>query len=232
MIRDLVLLPGLLCDERLFAAQVHGLSDMARVHIPRLTANTVAGMAADVLAHAPETFALAGLSMGGYVAQEIMRQAPGRVAQLALLSTTARPDAPEQSKMRHDLIRLTQANRFQQVMPRLLPKLISSGRRSDRGLTADVVDMSNAVGPEIFICQQQAILTRTDSRPDLANITVPTAVICGDADELTPIDRHEEMQSQIEGATLTIISGSGHLVTMEAPQATTQALRSWLLMKG
>jgi len=226
---DLVLLPGLLCDARLFATQVNDLVDVADVYIPDLVQNSIVGMARDVLAKAPDRFALAGLSMGGYVAQEIMRQAPERVSKFCLMSTTARPDAPEQSKMRNDLIRLARSERFGMVMPRLLPKLISAGRRGDQKLRDIVVDMSDAIGPEIFIQQQQAIIGRPDGLNDLRKITVPTTIICGDADELTPPDRHSEMAERIPGASMTIIAGSGHLLPLEAPEETTRALRDWLL---
>ncbi len=226
--QDLILLPGLLCDARLFAPQADALSDVARAIVPDLSADSVAAMADAVLAAAPHRFALAGLSMGGYVAQEILRRAPSRVTRLALISTTARPDAPEQSAMRRDLIELAKTDRFAQVMPRLLPKLISAGRRDDAALRRLVVGMAEAVGAEVFIRQQTAIINRPDGRDDLCRIAAPTAVICGDADELTPPDRHQEIAAAVPGAKLTVIPGSGHLATLEAPEATAAALRDWL----
>ena len=228
MRQDLILLPGLICDAQLFAAQVAALADVAVPFVPHLDAPSVGEMAEAVLGAAPKTFALAGLSMGGYVAQEIMRRAPERVERLALISTTARPDAPEQSAMRRDLIELAKTHRYAQVMPRLLPKLISAGRRNDADLKRVVVEMADAVGPEVFIHQQQAIISRPDSRPDLGRIAVPTAVICGDADELTPKDRHAEMADAIPGAKLSVVPGSGHLATLEAPDALSALLRAWL----
>jgi pimeloyl-ACP methyl ester carboxylesterase len=226
--QDLILLPGLLCDARLFAPQADALSDLARVTVPDLAADGIAAMAEAVLAAAPRRFALAGLSMGGYVAQEIVRRAPRRVTRLALISTTARPDMPEQSAMRRDLIELARTDRFALVMPRLLPKLISAGRRNDADLRRQVMGMAEAVGVEVFVRQQTAIIGRPDGRDDLARIAVPTAVICGDADELTPPDRHREMATAIAGAKLTIIPDCGHLATLEAPQAVAAALRDWL----
>jgi len=226
--QDLILLPGLLCDARLFAPQADALSDLARVTVPDLAADSVVAMAEAVLAAAPRRFALAGLSMGGYVAQEIMRRAPRRVTRLALISTTARPDAPEQSAMRRELIALARSERFALVMPRLLPKLISAGRRDDADLRRLVVGMAEAVGAEVFIRQQTAIVGRPDGRDDLSRVAVPTAVICGDADELTPPDRHQEIAAAIPGAKLTVIPGSGHLSTLEAPEAVSAALRDWL----
>lgn len=226
---DLILLPGLICDTRLFAPQIAALADVAVPFVPHLDAASVGEMAEAVLGAAPRTFALVGLSMGGYVAQEILRRAPERVERLALISTTARPDAPEQSAMRRELIGLAQSDRYAQVMPRLLPKLISAGRRDDQDLKRIVVEMADALGPQVFIRQQTAILSRPDSRPDLGRIAVPTVVICGDADELTPQDRHAEMAAAIPGAMLVVVPGAGHLATLEVPDALSEALRGWLL---
>ena len=228
MRQDLILLPGLICDARLFRAQVEALADVAVAFVPHLDAPSVGEMAEAVLGAVPGTFALAGLSMGGYVAQEIMRRAPDRVTRLALISTTARPDTAEQSAMRRDLIELAKSRRYAQVMPRLLPKLISAGRREDADLKRVVIEMADAVGPEAFVHQQAAIISRPDGRGDLARISVPTAVICGDADELTPKDRHEEMAAAIPNAKLVVVPGSGHLATLEAPDALSAALRDWL----
>lgn len=229
MRQDLVLLPGLACDARLFAPQTAALSDLAAPLVPNLDAASVGEMAEAVLGAAPKRFALAGLSMGGYVAMEILRRAPSRVTRLALVSTTARPDTPEQTAMRRELIELARSARFAQVMPRLLPKLISVHRRDDAELKRLVVEMADAVGAEAFARQQTAILSRPDSRDDLDRVTVPTAIVCGDADELTPPDRHEEMAARIGGAVLTVIPRSGHLATLEAPEETAAALRAWLL---
>jgi len=228
MVHDLIFLPGLLCDERLFEAQVRALSDVARSCVAKLDQPSVQAMAAHVLATAPDRFSLVGLSMGGYVAQEILCQAPERVERLALMSTTARSDAPAQTKMRRDLIKLTQQGRFEQVLPRLLPNLISRGHKHDQGLRAVLVDMAMTVGPEVFIAQQQAIMSRPNRIGDLSNMRVKTAVICGDDDELTPIDRHQEICDGLQNADLIVIPGSGHLATLEAPKATTAALRAWL----
>lgn len=228
MRQDLVLLPGLACDARLYAAQTAGLADLAAPLVPNLDAASMAEMAEAVLDAAPKRFALAGLSMGGYVAMEIVRRAPSRVTRLALISTTARPDAPEQTAMRRELIELARGDRFALVMPRLLPKLISAHRRDDAALKRLVIEMADAVGAEAFARQQTAILSRLDSRDDLGRVAVPTAIVCGDADELTPPDRHREMAALVGGATLTVIPEAGHLATLEAPDAVTAALRAWL----
>lgn len=224
----LVLLPGLLCNARLFSDQAAALADLARCWVPSLVSDSLGGMAATVLGEAPDRFALAGLSMGGYVAQEIMRRAPERVTRLALISTTARADSPEQAAIRHDYMAMATTGRFTPVTERLLPRLLSPGRRADRNLIRVVTDMAFSIGSEVFVRQQTAIVNRPDGLEDLRRIRVPTAVICGADDEGTPPDRHREMADRIPGAVLTVIPDCGHLATLERPDEVSRTLRAWL----
>lgn len=225
----LVLLPGLLCDARLWKPQADALSDIADIVIADMTRDeTMSGMASRALDAAPEKFALAGLSMGGYVALEIMRQAPERVTRLALLDTGARADTPEQTTRRRDLIGLANRGEFKAVSPRLLPLFIHEDRLSDRPLVDDITAMADSVGKDAFLRQQKAIMGRPDSRPDLPGIACPTVVICGRDDVLTPIALSEEISGLIPGADLVLIDECGHLSTMERPEAVNAALREWL----
>ena len=225
----LVLLPGLLTDAGLWEHQIRHLSDLAEVRVADLTgADGVAVLAARVLAGAPGRFALAGLSMGGYVAMEILRQAPERVERLALLDTSARPDTAEQTERRQALIATAEEGRFAAVMPRLLPMLIPASRQEDRSLTAALVAMAERMGPEAFVRQQRAIMGRPDSRPSLGRIRCPTLVLVGREDALTPPERAEEMAEAIPGAKLAIVEECGHMSTMERPQAVTALMRMWL----
>ena len=226
---NLLLLPGLLCDPRLWAAQAEGLSDIADVTIADMTKdNSIAGMVRRALNEAPDRFALAGLSMGGYAALEAMRQAPGRVERLALLDTGARADTPEQTTRRKDLIALAQRGEFKAVSPRLLPLFIHEDRLSDTALVAEIAAMADAVGKEAFLRQQQAIMGRPDSRPGLGAIECPTVVVCGREDRLTPLELSEEIVSLIPHATLEIVENCGHLSTMERPDEVNAILRAWL----
>ncbi len=171
----LILLPGLLCDRALWAPQLEGLGDVADMSVADFTqADSMAAMAETVLRTAPSRFALAGLSMGGYVAFEIMRRAPERVERLALLDTSARPDTPEQTQARRDLIALAQQGDFKGVTPRLLPRWVHPSRVHDAALVETVTAMTRRVGRDAFIRQQTAIMNRPDSRPGLAAITCPT----------------------------------------------------------
>ncbi|CAK0775130.1 Alpha/beta hydrolase [Azospirillaceae bacterium] len=226
----LILLPGLLCDAALWAHQTRYLPEVADPQVANLTGHdSVGALAALVLAQAPETFALAGLSMGGYVAMEIMRRAPERVAKLALLNTTARPDSPEQLERRRGLIELARTGKFRGVTPRLLPLLIHPDRQKDEVLTLSVMSMAERVGQEAFTRQQTAIMGRPDSRPTLGSIRCPTLVLGGRQDALTPPEIVAEIAAGIPGARHVVIEDCGHLATVEQPQAVTAFMRDWLL---
>ena len=225
----LLLLPGLLCDARLWAAQADALADIADIAIADMTRDdTVAGMVERALRDAPPEFALAGLSMGGYAALEFMRQAPERVTRLALLDTGARADTPEQTTRRRDLIALAERGQFRAVSPRLLPMFVHEARLADAPLVAEITPMAEAVGKDAFLRQQKAIMHRPDSRPGLASIRCPTLVLCGRDDVLTPPALSEEMAGSIPGAKLVLVDDCGHLSTMERPDAVNAAMRDWL----
>jgi pimeloyl-ACP methyl ester carboxylesterase len=229
MTLPVVFVPGLLCDADLWAAQLAIVSADRPVMVANIAgADTVAALARAVLADAPQRFALAGLSMGGYVALEIMRQAPGRVAGLALIDTSARPDSEEQTRRRRALLALARTGRFKGVTPRLLPTLLHPDRLADPILTGRVMAMAGRIGRDAFLRQQTAILGRPDSRPDLMRIDCPTLVACGRQDALTPLPLSEEMAGLIPGAELVVVEDSGHLSPMERPDAVNAALASWL----
>ena len=227
----LVLVPGLLCDAALWGPQVEALADLADFWIPDLrTQPSIREMGAAVLDDAPfSTFALAGLSMGGYVAMEVIRQSAQRVTQLALVDTRATPDAPEESERRRELIRLAQTERgFTPVTNRMLPLLVHPSRVKDAPLVKIIRDMAERTGIDGFVRQQTAIIGRPDSRAGLKEINVPTLILCGRQDAITPLARHQEMAALIPGSELTIVEQCGHLSTLERPQEVNLALRAWL----
>jgi pimeloyl-ACP methyl ester carboxylesterase len=227
----LVLLPGLLCDAALWEPQTEALGDIARFFVADLTEQeTMQEMAASVLRDSPwETFALAGLSMGGYVAQEIMRQAPQRVTRLALLDTRARPETPEETVRRRALMELAQSGKgFAPVTNRMLPLMLHPSRVKEQPLVNLIRDMANRVGLEAYLRQQEAIIARPDFRPNLAKIKCPTLVLCGREDQLTPLDCSEEMAAAIPGAKLEVVEACGHMSTLERPAIVNAALKKWL----
>ena len=226
----LLFLPGLLCDHALWECQTRHLSDIAESRVATLPGHDgVAALAVAALASAPPRFALAGLSMGGYVALEILRRAPERVLKLALIDTSARPDTPDQLSRRRGLIELARAGRFRGVTPRLLPLLIHPDRQSEDDLTATIMAMAARVGQEAFVRQQTAIMGRPDSRPGLAAIACPTLVIGGREDALTPPAILAEIAAGIPGARHVIIEECGHLPPLERPHAVSALLRQWLI---
>jgi len=225
----LILLPGLLCDHVLWQHQIDHLADLAVPEVADLASDgDVEAMAERVLGSAPPQFALAGLSMGGYVAHAIMRRAPERVERLALFDTSARPDTEEQKTRRRGLIELAEKGTFKGVTPRLLPLLLHPDHLQDRTLTDAVMGMAERIGKEAFLRQQTAIMGRPDSRPHLQNYACPTLVACGRSDAITPVEVNAEMAGLIRGARFVVIEDSGHLPTMEQPAAATALLRYWL----
>jgi pimeloyl-ACP methyl ester carboxylesterase len=229
----LILLPGLLTDGALWRHQTETLSDIAAITVSDLTQDDQLGpMARRVLASAPESFALAGLSMGGYLALEIMRQAPDRVLRLALLDTSPLPDSAEQTARRRSLIDLARTGDFKGVTQRLLPLLIHPDRIRDAVLTRAVMEMAGRVGRDAFIRQQTAIMNRPDSRHDLGLIHCPTLVLCGRQDGLTPLAVHIDMAAALPNAALVAVEDCGHLSPLEQPHAVSAVLRYWLAMEG
>jgi len=228
----LVLVPGLLCDAQLWAPQVAHLADIADIWLADHTrSDTMKGVARDVLADAPyANFALAGLSMGGYIALEIMRQAPQRVTRLALLDTAANAELREQTERRMALIALAERGEFPQVAEILLPLSIHPSRLGESALCKVVKSMAENTGSEAFVRQQQAIMSRADSAGLLATIDCATLVLCGRQDALTPLAGHEEITAAINDALLVIIEDCGHLSTLEKPAEVNAALRHWLAL--
>ncbi|MBF0167852.1 MAG: alpha/beta fold hydrolase [Alphaproteobacteria bacterium] len=229
MSQPVVLLPGLLCDGALFGHAMETLGDVAHFHVADLTEDdSISGMARRVLAWAPPRFSMLGLSMGGYVAQEIMRQAPGRVTRLALLDTTFKPDTEEGRARRLGLIELAQTGNFKGVTPRLLPMLVHPDHVDDPLIAGTVLAMAERVGKEAFVRQQTAIMGRVDGRADLERITCPTLILCGRQDQLTPLEVHRDMAGLVSGGKLVIVEDCGHLSPLEQPRAVSAVLRYWL----
>ena len=226
---NLVLIPGLLCTKALWAAQVAALGDFAEINIADHTRHdSMAAIAQSILDAAPERFALAGLSMGGYIAYEIVRQAPHRVTKLALLDTGSRADAPERAAARRELIATAEREGPRKAQQLLMPVLIHKARLADKPLVETIEQMADDIGVDAFKRQQTAIMTRPDNRPFLPSIACPTLVLVGREDALTPVELSLEIAAGIPGAKLEIIPDCGHLSTMEQPEAVNRALRKWL----
>jgi len=224
-----VFIPGLLLSARLYAPQVAALWPHSGVTLANHTrADSVAAIARQILAEAPPRFALVGLSMGGYIAFEIYRQAASRVARLALLDTQARADTPEASAARRAQMQLAREGRFAQVIDNLTPRMLYPERRTDPALVSALRLMGQEVGIAGYLNQQSANIGRPDSRPTLGTISCPTLVLVGEQDQLTPPELAREMAAGVRGAELVLVPECGHLAPLERPAAVTRALRAWL----
>lgn len=225
----LVLLPGLLCDEALWERQAAALSDVADCRIIVMTEDdSMAGMARRVLDQAPERFALAGLSMGGYCAFEIMRQAPARVTRLALLDTSHEADPPERRDVRLAWIEEARQNGLEARIPLHMEMYFHPDRLADQALVGAAVRSARNIGLDAYVRQVTAIMNRADSASGLAAISCPTLVLCGRQDTATPLHLHEAMAAAIKDADLVVVEHCGHLSTLEKPEEVNRALRRWL----
>lgn len=223
--KNVLLLPGMMCDERMWSHQVSGLS------VPVCVADTSRAdnfpdMAAQVLAAAPDRFALAGLSMGGILAFEIWRQAPNRVSHVALLDTNPHPDDPAKRAIRNEQIEAAASGRLEQLaIESLKPLYLAEKNRDDAELLDTILDMALALGPDVFERQSLAVMHRQDSVPTLATITCPTTVICGREDAICPVQYHELMAGEIPNANLVLVDDCGHMSSMEQPAVITRELQ-------
>ena len=229
MNEPLLLLPGMMCDARLFAPQVSEFSDNRRLIVMPLTGKTsTKKIAEDVLQKAPHRFALLGLSMGGIVAMEIVKQAPERVTHLALLDTNPAVDAPEKAAVRNNQIQRVNAGELRAVMrDEMKPNYLAEGPNK-----ADILelcmDMAEALGPQVFADQSIALQTRPDQIKTLKKVQVPTLIACGVHDTLCPLEKHQLMHSLIRNSKLSVIAGAGHLPTLEQPELINQEISEWL----
>lgn len=225
----LVLLPGMLCDDILFEHQVEHLSEVAEVSVGDLTRDdSIGGMAQTVLDGAPNSFALAGLSMGGIVAFEILRRAPERVSRLALLDTTARPPSGQQLEAWEQFSGMVDKGHFEEVVEEYLLPAYFHPDREEPDLEKKARRMAENVGGDAFQRQLSAQSGRPDSRESLREVRCPTLVALGRQDQLCPMEAHEEISSAIPESKLLVIEDCGHLSTLEQPQAATALLRYWL----
>lgn len=225
----LVFIPGLLCDADLWQYQLAHLAAVADCQVADHGSHSdIHQQAQAILDAAPARFALAGLSMGGYLALEILRLAPERVERVALLNTSARADTEQQRTQRLEMIALAGRGRFLGVSHALLPRLVAAERVGDHQLARTIMAMARHAGRDVFIRQQQTILSRPDSRPSLAAIRCPVLVLGGQQDQMTPPELQHEIAAAIPQARLLLLEHCGHLAPLEQPEVVNQALLQWL----
>lgn len=227
--QSLVLIPSQLCTGAVWRHQITALSELADITVvDHAGADSIAAIASSILAAAPPLFALAAHGMGGFVAMEVMRQAPQRVIRLALLNTLAQPDGPDQLVRRHGYAELIDAGKFDQVVEERIPILFHPERQQDEDFLKTARTMAHETGAAAFLRQQIAIMGRQDSRPSLGAISCPTLVVASEQDAIAKIEDAQLIADRIPGACLEIIEDCGHLSTLEKPEAVTALLRGWL----
>jgi len=228
--QHLLLVPGLVCDDALWRHQVEDLSDIANIVVTDKHTRfpTIKEIAEAIVSEAPPSFALAGLSMGGFIALEIVRSFPERVQRMAILDSNARADTPEKAESRYQMIEQVKQGRFEKVASSLLPLFVHPDRMEDRNLVDEITGMVGRVGADNYIRQQHAIISRRDHVAHLGKIECPTCVVCGKQDILTPPELSEEIAESVPDAKLHVIDDCGHLTTMERPAVVSAVMRQWL----
>lgn len=229
MPEPLVFLPGMMCDARLFGPQLAELSsDFAVMVAPVTQGERIEEIASGLLDQLPVRFALAGLSMGGVVAMEILRRAPDRVSRLALMSTHPLPETPQVAASREPQIVKARTGKLLDVMrDEMKPNYLAPGPYRAEILDL-VMDMADVLGPDVFVRQSRALQRRKDQQATLRKARMPSLILCGQHDQLCPVKRHTFMAELIPNAQLVVLEESGHLPTLEQPAETTTAIRTWM----
>jgi len=227
--QNLILVPGSLCDERVWQHQAQDLADVADIVIPHLHGlASLEDMARKVLAEAPATFALCGFSMGGRVALEVFRLAPERIARLALLDASVHPVAPGEAERRQPQIDMARSDGLAALARWWNPKIAHPSRHGDTAYMALLESMACTFSPDDYATEVRALLNRPDPLDLLGGIAVPTLILAGEEDPLSTPDRNRAMADAIPGAELLLVPGTAHFPMLEKPDVVSAALRQWL----
>ena len=224
------MVPGMMCDERIFSPQIEALSQNLEVTIADISNfSSVRELASDVLKKAPKFFSLLGHSMGGIVAMEIYSQAPNRIEKLILMDTNPKAELDEVKLKREPQIREVNKGKLLEVMrDEMKPNYLAESE--NKGSVLNVcMDMALTLGPDVFINQSRALQSRLDQQNTIQSIKIPVLILCGSEDKLCPVERHEMMHNMITDSDLKIINNAGHMPTLEQPRETTEVIKEWLM---
>ena len=226
----LVMIPGMMCDERIFAPQIEELVPKRSVHVADISKHdNISDLAADVLSHAPPKFCLVGHSMGGIVAMEICAQDPKRIEKLVLMDTNPLAELEEVKLKREPQISDALSGKLVDVIrDEMKPNYLASSENQDIILNI-CMEMALSLGPKVFINQSRALQTRADQQSNIQSINIPVLIMCGSEDKLCTVERHEMMHNMISNSELKIINNAGHMPTLEQPSETTEVLKEWLM---
>ena len=226
----LVMIPGMMCDERIFAPQIEELVSKRSVHVADISKHdNISDLAADVLSNAPPKFCLVGHSMGGIVAMEICAQDPKRIEKLVLIDTNPLAELEEVKLKREPQISDALSGKLINVIrDEMKPNYLASSENQDIILNI-CMEMALSLGPKVFINQSRALQTRADQQSNIQSINIPVLIMCGSEDKLCTVERHEMMHNMISNSELKIINNAGHMPTLEQPSETTEVLKEWLM---
>ena len=224
------MVPGMMCDERIFSPQIEELSKNLEVTIADiLSFSSVRELASDVLKKAPKSFSLLGHSMGGIVAMEIYSQEPNRIEKLILMDTNPKAELDEVKLKREPQIKDVREGKLLEVMrDEMKPNYLAESENKSSVLDV-CMDMALSLGPDVFINQSRALQKRADQLNTIQSINIPVLIMCGSEDKLCTVERHEMMHNMISDSDLKIINNAGHMPTLEQPRETTEVLKEWLM---
>ena len=224
------MVPGMMCDERIFSPQIEALSQNLEVTIADISNfSSVRELASDVLKKAPKKFSLLGHSMGGIVAMEIYSQAPNRIEKLILMDTNPKAELDEVKLKREPQIREVNKGKLLEVMRDEMKPNYLAESENKRSVLNVCMDMALNLGPDVFINQSRALQSRLDQQNTIQSIKIPVLIMCGSEDKLCPVERHEMMHNMITDSDLKIINNAGHMPTLEQPRETTEVIKEWLM---
>ena len=224
------MVPGMMCDERIFSPQIEALSQNLEVTIADISNfSSVRELASDVLKKAPKKFSLLGHSMGGIVAMEIYSQAPNRIEKLILMDTNPKAELDEVKLKREPQIREVNKGKLLEVMRDEMKPNYLAESENKRSVLNVCMDMALTLGPDVFINQSRALQSRLDQQNTIQSIKIPVLIMCGSEDKLCPVERHEMMHNMISDSDLKIINNAGHMPTLEQPRETTEVIKEWLM---
>ena len=224
------MVPGMMCDERIFSPQIEALSQNLEVTIADISNfSSVRELASDVLKKAPKKFSLLGHSMGGIVAMEIYSQAPDRIEKLILMDTNPKAELDEVKLKREPQIREVNKGKLLEVMRDEMKPNYLAESENKRSVLNVCMDMALTLGPDVFINQSRALQSRLDQQNTIQSIKIPVLIMCGSEDKLCPVERHEMMHNMITDSDLKIINNAGHMPTLEQPRETTEVIKEWLM---
>lgn len=224
------MVPGMMCDERIFSPQIEELSQNLEVTIADISNfSSVSELASDVLKKAPKSFSLLGHSMGGIVAMEIYSQEPKRIEKLILMDTNPKAELDEVKLKREPQIKEVNKGKLLEVMRDEMKPNYLAESENKRSVLNVCMDMALTLGPDVFINQSRALQSRLDQQNTIQSIKIPVLIMCGSEDKLCPVERHEMMHNMISDSDLIIINNAGHMPTLEQPRETTEVLKEWLM---